>query len=443
MGSEHTKKPNGRVVFRRSNEKPASDGDLLAQVLTNANMRAAWKRVKANKGAAGVDSMSIAQFPAFVREHWDGIRQALETGEYRPKPARRVEIPKSSGGKRPLGIPTVADRVIQQAIAQVLVPIFDPQFSESSYGFRPGRSAQDAVKQIRAYIEDGYNVAVDIDLSKFFDKVSHDVLMNRITRRVRDRRLLRLIGKYLRSGVEIDGKVQPTEEGVPQGGPMSPLLANILLNDLDKELEKRGHRFARYADDFIIVVKSQSSAERVKESVRRFLLRRLKLEVNEEKSSTKDTDDTSFLGFRFKGKRIVWSEEAFEEFKRRVRFFTRRSWGVSMKYRLQRLRVYVRGWMNYYGLSELYAPVPQLDYWLRRRVRMCFLKQWSRPRTRIAALRRLGCTLRQAVIVSRSRGSYWHTARTPVVQMALNDRWLARQGLVSIKELWVALHYSS
>ena len=251
MNSQDTKKPTDGVTMRRVMESPDPNDHLLERILSRENMRKAWKRVKANKGTAGVDKMSIADFPEYARTHWDSIRESLLAGTYQPLPVRRVEIPKPTGGTRPLGIPTVLDRLIQQAIYQVLMPIFDPDFSDHSYGFRPGRSAHDAVYQIREYIQEGYRVAVDMDLSTFFDTVNHDVLMHRVARKVRDKCVLRLIGKYLRAGVMVNGRLQVTRKGVPQGGPLSPLLANILLDDLDKELEHRGHRFVRYADDCV------------------------------------------------------------------------------------------------------------------------------------------------------------------------------------------------
>ena len=321
-------------------EKPDPNAYLLERILSRENMLLAWKRVpkvrasgKANHGAPGIDGMTIEAFPEYLREHWKAVRESILSGTYQPSPVRRVEIPKQTGGTRPLGIPTVLDRLIQQAIAQVLVPIFDPGFSESSFGFRPGRSAHDAVRQVREYIRKGYRVAVDMDLSKFFDTVNHDTLMLRVARKIRDKRVLRLIGKYLRAGVVVNGRLQRTPKGVPQGGPLSPLLANILLDDLDKELdhpqgvtghpqgviEKRGHHFVRYADDFIILVKSRSSGERVMRSVQRFLERKLKLQVNREKSQVWKTDQTQFLGFIFKGTKIRWSEDAFREFKRRIK----------------------------------------------------------------------------------------------------------------------------
>ncbi|MDP2735239.1 MAG: group II intron reverse transcriptase/maturase, partial [bacterium] len=309
---------------------------LLERMLSSENMQAAWKRVKANKGAAGVDGMSIEAFLEFARDEWEKIREKLLAGRYQPSPVRRVEIPKATGGTRPLGIPTVLDRLIQQAIAQVLVPLFDPTFSDSSFGFRPGRSAHDAVYQVREYIRKGYRMAVDIDLSKFFDTVNHDVLMHRVAHKVSDKRVLRLIGKYLRAGAMVKGRLQETRLGVPQGGPLSPLLANVLLDDLDKELEKRGHRFVRYADDFIVLVKSRQAGERVMQSLQRFLERNLKLKINQEKSQVASTNQTTFLGFTFSGTKITWSGKAFREFKRRVKELTGRSWFVSMAYRFRK-----------------------------------------------------------------------------------------------------------
>ncbi len=284
MSSYHIVKPAGGVRMRHVMDPSDPNVNLLERILSRDNARQAWKRVKANKGAPGIDKMSIDDFPAFARTHWEGIRDSLFSGNYQPLPVRRVEIPKPTGGTRPLGIFSVVDRVIQQAIYQVMLPIFDPEFSEFSYGFRPGRSAKDAVLKVREYIRQHYRVAVDMDLSKFSDRVDHDVLMHRVALKIRDKRVLRLIGKYLRAGVMVKGCLQKSREGVPQGGPLSPLLANILPDDLDKELEKRGHRFARYADDFIILVKTHRAGLRVKESVTRFLDRKLKLMVNQDKS---------------------------------------------------------------------------------------------------------------------------------------------------------------
>jgi len=422
-------------------ESPDPNGHLLERILSRENLQRAWKRVKANKGAPGIDKMSIEEFPEFARKQWDDIRESLLAGTYQPSPVRRVEIPKPTGGTRPLGIPTVLDRMIQQAMSQALGPIFDPEFSEFSYGFRPGKSAHNAVRKLREYIREGYRIAVDLDLSKFFDTVNHDVLMHRVSRKVRDKRVLRLIGKYLRAGVMVNGRLGKTSKGVPQGGPLSPLLANILLDDLDKELEKRGHRFVRYADDFVILVKSQSAAERVKAGIQRFLERKLKLKINEKKSQVAPTDKIDFLGFTFKGTKIRWSDKAFREFKRRVKRLTGRSWFVTMSYRYKKLAEYIRGWMNYFGISEYYRPIPEIDQWLRRRLRMCYWKQWRYARTKVRNLRKLGTSLYTAISVAISRKGPWHLARTLATQSGMTNQWLKDQGLVSVKELWVNIHY--
>lgn len=433
--------PTGGACDRRVIDQPDPDADLLEQILSRPNMLKAWKRVKANKGAPGIDNMPVADFMAYAREHWDAIRAALLAGTYQPLPVKRVEIPKPTGGTRPLGIPTVLDRLIQQAITQVLQPIFDSHFSGSSFGFRPGRSAHNAVRQVRDFIRKGYRVAVDADLSKFFDTVDHDVLMCRVARKIRDKRVLRLIGRYLRAGVMINGRRQDTRKGVPQGGPLSPLPANILLDDLDKELEKRGHRFARYADDFIILVKSQRAGERVMASVSRFLERKLKLTINQEKSKVASTNEITFLGFIFKGVSIRWSDKAFAEFKRRVRKLTGRSWGVSMEYRFAKLAEYLRGWTGYFGISEYYRPLPGIDHWLRRRVRMCFIKQWRWCRTKVRELVKLGTNLRLAISIGLSRKGPYRLAKTLATQSGMTNQWLKDQGLLSVKELWVSIHY--
>ena len=441
MNSHNTKIPTGGVDVRRVTEPPDPNDHLLERILDRSNIVQAWKRVKANKGAPGVDNMAVDQFAIFARDKWPDIRQSLMAGTYHPLPVKRVEIPKPTGGRRPLGIPAVIDRLIQQAIAQVLVPIFDPDFSDYSYGFRPGRSAQDAVRKARNYIKDGYCWAVDMDLEKFFDTVNHDVLMHRLARKVRDKQVLKLIGKYLRAGVKANGRILQTRKGVPQGGPLSPLLANIILDDLDKELDRRGHRFVRYADDFIILVKSQRAGERVMASITRFIERKLKLKVNQAKSHVARTDGTSFLGFTFKGTKIRWSDRAFAEFKRRVRKLTGRSWFVSMNYRLNKLAQYIRGWINYFGISEYYRPLPEIDHWLRRRVRMCYWKQWRYVRTKIRNLLKLGTHPGVAIPMCLTRKGPWKSARTMATQTGMTNKWLKDQGLLSVKELWVNIHY--
>lgn len=410
--------------------------ELMAAVLSSDNLRTAWKRVKANKGAPGIDGIPIEDFPAYLRAHWGDIRRQLDHGRYRPSAVRRVEIPKEDGSKRLLGIPTLMDRVIQQAIAQVLTPIFDPGFSASSFGFRPGRNAHQAIQQVQRYVKDGNTVAVDIDLAKFFDTVNHDVLMNIIGRTIHDKALLALIGRYLRAGVLVGEHIEPSDRGTPQGGPLSPLLANILLNELDHELERRGHRFARYADDMVILVKTQRAGERVMQSLTHYLEGRLKLKINPTKSKVAKMSECGFLGFTIIRGKIRWLEKKLAAFKHRVKELTGRSWGVSMEFRLNKLGQYVRGWMGYFGISEYYTPIPELDEWIRRRMRMCYWKQWRWPRTKIKHLLAMGVSLKSAIQHATSSKSYWHMARTPAMQHALNNDWLKAQGLPSIKNLW-------
>jgi len=431
------------TASRRPVTDPAWSEDLMERVLTPENLRKAWHQVKTNHGAPGVDGMTIEDFPTFAREHWPSIRQALRDETYQPGPVRRTEIPKRHGqGKRWLGMPTVVDRIIQQAMAQVLGPIFDPGLSASSFGFRPGRSAPQAVKQIQSYIKTGYRVAVDLDLAKFFDRVNHHALMARVARKVHDKAVLRLIGKYLRAGVLVGEDLQPTATGVPQGSPLSPLLSNILLEDLDQELDRRGHLFARYCDDFLIVVKSQRAGERVKASLTRFLQQHLKLEINETKSTVGPTKECVFLGFTFHGTRIYWSSEAFQDFCHHLRQLTGRSWGVSMAYRIRKLNEYIRGWIHCFGLSQYYRPLPQLDAWLRRRLRMCLWKQWRYVRTKVRELLKLGTAKKTAILTALSRKGPWHLSRTLATQTGMTNQWLSQSlGPVSIRALWLSLHY--
>jgi RNA-directed DNA polymerase len=429
--------PTGGAGARHCDTQPALQVDLMEAVVAPANVRRAWAKVKSNRGAPGSDGMHIEEFAEFARAQWPTIRQALLDGSYRPRPVRRVTIPKPGGGERALGIPTIVDRVIQQAIAQVMTPIFDPVFSESSFGFRPKRSAHGAVKQIQAYIKAGFRIAVDLDLEKFFDNVRHDILMSRVARRIGDKRLLALIGRFLRAGVMIGEHFEPSELGTPQGGPLSPLLANILLDDLDWELQARGHRFARYADDLLLLVRSERAGQRVKASLTAYLGRRLKLPVNERKSRVAPVDECVFLGFTFRRGKLRWSASAFEDFKHQVRRLTGRSWGVSMRYRLDRLAQYVRGWIGYFGISEYYRPVPELDEWLRRRVRMCYWKQWRLRRTKVANLLALGIGKRAAILTACSSKRYWHLSRSLATQAGMTNDWLKAQGLVSIRALWM------
>lgn len=435
-------RPGAHVVARA--EQPALSDDfesLMDKVVEPANIEQAWKNVKRNRGAPGPDGVTIAEFPDWFRPQWPTIRQQLVDGTYQPSAVRRKTIAKPDGGQRLLGIPNIVDRLIQQAIVQVLTPIFDPYFSESSHGFRPRRSAHGAAKQVRATIRRGYRHAADIDLSKFFDRVQHDVLMTRVARRVRDKSLLRLIGRYLRAGVMVEGVMQPTEIGTPQGGPMSPLLANILLDDLDKELERRGYRFVRYADDFAIFAKSKRAASRVMQSITRFLTEHLRLVVNQKKSQVIGCEQFEFLGYSFPKSRgnINVASQSIHRFKQRIKELTSRSWGVSMDHRLSKLRSFLRGWMAYFGLANQLKLFAQLDGWIRRRLRMCYWKQWRRPKRRREMLIRLGVPRRQAIRHARSRKSYWHMAKTIASGVGLTNAWLADQGLLSLKTLWAEL----
>ena len=433
--------PSGGVGDRRRPTQPALHDDLMARVVDSANRRRAWQQVKANQGAPGIDGMPLEDFPGFAREHWPTVRQALRDGTYQPAPVRRVAIPKPGGrGERWLGIPTVLDRVISQAIAQVLTPLFDPDFSASSFGFRSGCSAHGALRQVQRYIGEGYRIAVDLDLEKFFDRVSPDVLLARVARKVRDKRLLSLIGRYRRAGVLAGDLIQATEMGIAQGSPLSPLLANVLLDDLDKELERRGHRFVRYADDLLVLVRSARAGERVKASLTRFLTTQLKLAVNESKSRVCRTEAVVFLGFTCRGTKLRWSDEAFADVKHRIRELTGRSWGVSMAYRLERLARYIRGWMNYFGISDYYRPIPELDHWRRRRVRMCYWKQWRKVRTKVRNLLALGTSKRQAIMTGLSSKGYWHLSRTLATQTGMTNDWLKSQGLISVRDLWMKAH---
>ena len=415
--------------------------DLLELMLSRENMTAAWKRVKANRGAAGVDELSIEESMELIRCTWQSIRRQIEEGSYRPSPVRRTEIPKGNGETRPLGIPTVLDRLIQQALAQVLVLIFNPGFSPYSYGFRPNRSAHQAVQHIASHIKKGKHWAVDIDLSKFFDRVNHDLLMERVTRKVKDKRILKLIGLYLRAGVSIDGVVMPTHLGVPQGGPLSPLLANIMLDDLDKEMEHRGHVFARYADDFVVLVNSRRAGLRVMNSLRRFIESKLKLMVNEEKSKVVPSVDSEFLGFTFRRRKICWTEKTIQKFKRRIRQLTKRNWGVSLEMRMASLNRYLRGWIGYFRLSEYYSNVEKVDEWIRRRLRACVWKQWRKPRTKIRRLIQMGAPRAEAICTGMSSKGYWRLSKTYATNAAMNLKWFEELGLISVKEEWIAFHY--
>jgi RNA-directed DNA polymerase len=362
---------------------------LMSKVLERNNLKKAIERVEANKGAPGVDGMSTDELRSYLRGNWETLKAQLEQGIYKPKPVRRVQIPKPNGGKRGLGIPTVLDRFIQQAILQVLTPIFDPMFSEQSYGFRPGRSAHHAVKQAKEYIQQGYWFVVDTDLEKFFDTVNHDILMGKLYQYIADNVMLKLIRKYLKSGVMINGCCVVREEGTPQGGPLSPLLSNIMLDEFDKELIKRGHKFVRYADDCNIYAKTKRAGRRIFASVTNFLEKKLKLKVNKEKSSVDYASRRKILGFKICGKMTVLAEQTVNRLKDKIRQLTGRNWSIDMPDRIKKLNDYLKGWLGYYSIANAKEKLGEIDEWMRRRLRMVMLKQWKRCKTKMRELKAL------------------------------------------------------
>ncbi|NRA23000.1 MAG: group II intron reverse transcriptase/maturase [Oleispira sp.] len=439
----NTRIPSGNDVTQHFSLQPSFSENLFERTLQRENIQAAWKRVRANKGAAGIDGMTIEEFPDWVRSgQWERVTQELRSGIYKPDPVRRVEIEKPDGGIRQLGIPTIKDRVIQQAIAQMLTPIFDPTFSDNSFGFRPNRNGQQAVKQVQRIIKEGRRFAVDVDLSKFFDRVNHDLLMTHLSYKLKDKELLRLIAKYLRAGIMKDNHFIESHEGVPQGGPLSPLLANIMLDPLDKELERRGHKFARYADDFTILVKSKRAGERILNSISNYLERRLKLIVNSDKSRVVKTSESKFLGFTFRSGRIQIHPKTLHRFKEQVRRLTNRNWGVSMRYQLFKTSQYLRGWINYFGIANCYQLCMDLDHWIRRRVRMAYWRQWRKPRTKVRNLMKLGVHVQAAVACGITSKGPWRSSKTPGINQALSNAYLKTEGLYSLRDGWIKLHHS-
>ena len=416
-------------------ESRAAAGPSMEAIVERNNLRKALARVKANKGAAGIDGMTFEDLAPYLKEHWPAIRAQLLDGTYKPQPVRRVEIPKASGGKRPLGIPTVLDRFIQQAVMQVLQADWDRTFSEASFGFRPGRSAHQAVAKAQAYIASGYGVVVDIDIEKYFDRVNHDILMGQVAKRVTDKRIPKLIRGFLTAGVLADGLVSPTEEGTPQGGPLSPLLSNLMLDVLDKELEKRGHRFVRYADDCNIYVRSQRAGERVMESIEQFLAKRLKLRVNKAKSAVAKPSARKFLGFSFTGEkqpRRRIAPQAIDRFKARVRELTRRTCGKSLSQVAKELSCYLIGWRGYFGFCETPSVLRELDQWIRRRLRAIPWKQWKRGRTRYKKLRRRGVGRELAARAAGSPHGPWRLSHSPALDIAFPKAFFAALGVATL-----------
>lgn len=443
IATDDTGRPGSGECRHEGKHGSVQEQTMMEQVLARENLQKAWRRVKANAGAPGIDGMTVAAFPTFCRKHWPRIRSALMEGTYCPAPVRRVFIPKPDGRQRPLGVPTVLDRVIQQALAQVLTPFFESGFSDHSYGFRENRNAHQAVRHVEACWKEGRRYAVDCDLKSFFDTVNHDRLMGQLREKIRDRKVLGLIHSYLKAGVVLpDGTREATPKGVPQGGPLSPLLANIVLDPLDKELEKRGHRFARYADDFLVMVKSAKAAQRVMESLTRYVEGRLKLVVNRAKSQTAPLKACAFLGFQIGARgRAVWTAKAHARFKQRVREITRRNRGHRVQDVIDELGRYVTGWLNYFGISHTYTGLLELDEWVRRRVRLYYWKQWKRPGTRRRHLLALGIAPEEVHMATRSRKGYWRMSGNSIVQRALTNRWLHEQGVPDMRTLWIVLHY--
>ena len=418
-------------------ESPASPHRLMEEVGERENLKAAWRQVKGNKGSAGVDGMTVGGLTDYLKQHWATIREQLLNGTYVPQPVRRVEIPKPDGGVRKLGIPTVLDRFIQQAVMQVLQRRWDRTFSDHSYGFRPGRSAHQAVAQAQQYIAEGYGWVVDLDLEKFFDRVNHDKLMGQVAQRVADKRLLKLIRAFLNAGVMENGLVSPSVEGTPQGGPLSPLLSNLVLDELDRELERRGHRFVRYADDGNIYVRSERAGQRVMESITRFITHRLKLKVNEAKSAVARPQERTFLGFSFtvgpEVKRVI-APQAVDRFKQRAREITRRAKGVSMETTMAELAPYMRGWRNYFGFCETPVVLQYLTRWVRLRLRAALWRQWKTPRRRRAALIALGVLPRLASNTAGSGRGPWHLARAKALSVGLSNAYFRSLGLPPLVE---------
>jgi len=413
---------------------------LLEEIVSRDNMNLAFKKVKANKGSHGVDGMRVDELLPYLKENGETIKQSILDGTYRPNPVRRVEIPKEDGKKRNLGIPTVVDRVIQQAIAQILTPIYEKQFSENSFGFRPKRSAQDAIRKSQNHIEQGYKFVVDMDLEKYFDTVNQSKLVEVLSRIIKDGRVISLIHKYLRAGVMIKHRFEKTEVGVPQGGNLSPILSNIMLNELDKELESRGHKFVRYADDLLIFCKSRKSAERTLENILPFIEKKLFLKVNREKTGVDEARRVKFLGFSFyqyKGQtRVRIHPKSIVKMKARIKEFTARSNGMGNEERAVKMRRYIMGWVNYFKIADMKKLLQSTDEWMRRRIRMIYWKQWKRVRTRFHMLESLGIPKQKAWEYANTRKSYWRTSNSPILAKSLGNNKIKGLGFLFFSDYY-------
>ena len=444
---EHKGYAEAQSTDRREGRERDGASDLLEAILDRNNLNRAYKRVKRNHGAAGTDGMTVEEALPWLTEHRKELLRSIRNGSYKPSPVRRKEIPKPDGGVRKLGIPTVVDRIIQQAIAQQLTPIYEPLFSDNSFGYRPGRSAQMAILKVKEYAEQGYTQAVLVDLSKYFDTLNHELLMNLLRKNIHDKRVIELIKRYLKAGVMENGLLVKTEEGSPQGGPLSPLLANIYLNEYDWEMARRGVPVIRYADDIVVLAKSKRAAERLLETTRRYLEGKLKLKMNVGKSKVVSVfaiRNFKFLGFALgKGKNGIYIRahtKSLKKAKAKLKELTSRSQGRNVRVVMQKVKVYIRGWLGYFGIASMKTTMREWDKWLRRRYRSYIWKQWKKPKTRAKSLMQLGIPEWQARAVSNCRKAYWHMAKNGHVQRAISKERLARAGYYSILDRYESVH---
>ncbi|HIU95663.1 MAG TPA: group II intron reverse transcriptase/maturase [Candidatus Copromorpha excrementipullorum] len=428
-------------------ERDSAEPDILGKILDRDNMNRAYRRVKANGGAPGVDGMTIEGALPWLKEHKDELIGRIKRGKYTPSPVRRVEIPKPNGGIRKLGIPTVIDRIIQQAIAQKLMPIYEPMFSDGSYGYRPGRSAKDAIQRVRGYAEEGYRYAVSLDLSRYFDTLNHERLLNRLRKEIKDERVIQIIKRYLKSGVMENGVVKETGEGSPQGGNLSPLLANIYLDEFDKEFERRGVPCVRYADDIVLLAKSERAAKRLLETSTTYLEDKLKLTVNRKKSKVTSVyaiQNFKFLGFALgrngNGAFIRVHPKSWKKMKAKLKSLSSRRHVQSVIPALGKIRVYMRGWLNYYGIAAMKQAIEELNGWLYHRIRMCIWKMWKKPRSKMKYLMKLGIPKHYAFMAANSRRGYWHTSATSTVNRALSKEILVRKGFYDLADAYQKMH---
>lgn len=429
-----------RITENNNTDANESKDGLLEQIVSRENLNQAFKKVKANKGSHGIDGMKVEELLQHLKENGEALKQSILDGKYRPGPVRRVEIPKENGKKRNLGIPNVVDRVVQQAIAQVLTPIYEKQFSENSYGFRPKRSAHDAIRKSQSHIGEGYKYVVDMDLEKYFDTVNQSKLVEVLSRTIKDGRVISLIHKYLKSGVIVKQRFEETEVGVPQGGNLSPILSNIMLNELDKELEKRGHKFVRYADDLLIFCKSRRSAERALENILPFITKKLFLKVNREKTTVDEAKGIKFLGFSFyrnRGKaRVRIHPKSIAKMKAKIKALTSRSNGMGNAARAENLKRYIMGWVNYFKIADMKKLLQITDEWMRRRIRMIYWKQWKRVRTRFNMLKTLGVQLQKAWEFANTRKSYWRTSKSPILDKSLGNNTIKGLGFLFFSDYY-------